>query len=38
MHFKVIMHFTSLWIDFTVSQIAISYHQVAKKKANMVAR
>ena len=39
MHLKVIMHFVSLWIDFTVSQIANSYHQVAKeKKANMVAR
>ena len=32
MHFKFKIHFTSLWIDFTVSQIANSYHQVAKKK------
>ena len=39
MHLKFIMHFTYLWIDFTVSQIANFYHQVAKKKkASMAAR
>ena len=37
MHFKFIVHFTSLWINFTVSQIAHPYHQVAKKKKAHIA-
>ena len=38
MHFQSIMHFMSLWINFTVSQIASSYHQVGKKEESQYGR